>query len=160
MTDGDIMRQQGWTGPLPGEDATVDDRPEYMKTEVVLKTYDTGKLGMSPEQVAEVNSVRRVPVDYDYSSLNWDFLHMMAQIAAYAKEKYGSAEQYTDGRLEDDKSPLTHICGHLREYARRQPYDHFNEDTAYHLAAIAYNAMIEYYYLHHGGPTAPGVFYE
>lgn len=92
----------------------------------------------------EIKSQRN-PVNYLYHLLNWDFIKMMAEIANYADQKYGSAEQYREPRLERDKSPLNHIPEHFREYVTGSSHDKF-EDPRYHLAAIAYNAMMEYYY--------------
>lgn len=90
--------------------------------------------------------VKRVPVDYRYDALNVDFIHMLAEIAAYADGKYGAAENYVDAELRGDKSPVNHMYEHLREYCKGSPYDHFEGSPARHLAAIAYNAMMEYHY--------------
>jgi len=102
-------------------------------------------------------NVKRQPVNFRYDSLNWEFLKLLAEIGHYASEKYGSPEQYTNGRLEGEKSPINHIPEHLRSYIAREPHDHFG-DIKYHLAAIAYNCMIEYFYLTHGGPTVTSAF--
>lgn len=83
----------------------------------------------------------------------------MAEIAHYADGKYGSVEQYTDGRLEGDKSPLNHIADHLRQYVTQRRHDKFG-DLSHQLAAIAYNAMMEFYYLQHGGPTVADTLYK
>lgn len=91
--------------------------------------------------------VKRVPVDFDYSALNWDFLKQMAQIPPYATEKYGAWQQYSHARLEGEKSPENHIVEHLRSYMLGEPYDKFDGDVGRHLAAIAYNAMMAWYYL-------------
>ena len=71
----------------------------------------------------------------------------MAQIAYYAglPEKYGRPEQYTDSRLVGDRCPVNHIAEHLRQYVTGEEHDHF-KDRRFHLAAIAYNAMMEFYY--------------
>ena len=103
--------------------------------------------------------VKRQPVNYAYQALNWNFIKLMAEIANYAADKYGSAEQYTNGRLEGQRSPLNHIAEHMRAYMARECHDHF-EDLDHQLAAIAYNAMMEFYYLHHGGPTTPDILYN
>jgi hypothetical protein len=89
--------------------------------------------------------VKRQPVDFRYDALNWDFIKLLAQIAHYAAGKYGAAEQYTGARLTEDKSPINHIYEHLRQYQTGENHDHFG-DPAFHLAAIAYNAMMEFYY--------------
>jgi hypothetical protein len=88
---------------------------------------------------------KRVPVDYIYHQLNWDFIHGMAQIASYAHGKYGSVQQYADSRLAGEKSPVNHMAAHLKQYITGEKHDHFQTMEA-HLLAIAYNAMMEYYY--------------
>jgi hypothetical protein len=103
------------------------------------------------------DNVKRQPISYLWSSLNWEFLRLLADIASYAEGKYGAAEQYTEGRLVGDKSPVNHMFEHLRAYIAREPHDRYG--TAEHqLAAIAYNAMMEYFYLKHGGPTVTAAF--
>lgn len=87
---------------------------------------------------------RRLPVDYRFDSLNWEFVKLMAQIAHYAGEKYGRPENYVNSRLEGEKDPLNHMLDHYRAYLAGEPHDHFGNPT-YHLAAIAYNAMMACY---------------
>jgi hypothetical protein len=79
----------------------------------------------------------RHKVGYRYDALNVDFLKRMAEIAAYAGEKYGVPEQYTTSRLVEDRSPINHIYEHLRQYQLGETYDHFDGDPRYHLAAVA-----------------------
>jgi hypothetical protein len=92
-------------------------------------------------------TVKRHPVDFDYNAINPDFLHRMARIAAYAAEKYGSWEQYRDARLRGDKSPINHIFGHLKAFRLGERYDRFDGDPRWHLVAVAYNCMMEYFYV-------------
>ncbi len=114
------------------------------------------KFGVSdPSSAGEEGSLqkqtKRDPVDFRYDALNWDFIKMLAQIASYASGKYGSAEQYKHSRLEGEKSPFNHIQEHMRQYFfEGVDHDHFG-DPRFHLAAIAYNAMMEYYYHTHFG---------
>ncbi len=89
---------------------------------------------------------KRVPVDFRYDAVNPTFLHWMARIGAYADKKYGAWEQYTGARLLGDKSPVNHIFDHLRKYQVGEKYDHFDGDVRWHLVAVAYNAMMEFYY--------------
>lgn len=98
------------------------------------------------------NKPTRHPVDYRYDALNHDFIKLLAKIASYAAGKYGSAEQYATARLEGEKSPINHIYEHLRAYQAGEEHDHF-EDPVYHLAAIAYNCMMEALYLKKFGPV-------
>jgi len=106
-----------------------------------------------------VKSAKRQPVDHQTHRLNWQFIILMGKIAHYAAEKYGSVEQYTDSRLEGEKSPINHIIGHIADYCARKPHDKFG-DLKMQLAAIAYNAMMEFWYLEHGGPTVPEGLYK
>lgn len=90
-------------------------------------------------------AVKRVPVDFDYQGLNWTFLKWMAKIVKYADEKYGSWSQYTKGELTGNRSPMNHIIEHWRSYLAGEPYDHFDGDPRWHLAGIAYNAMMQFF---------------
>lgn len=89
----------------------------------------------------------RVPVNFNYTGLNWDFIKLMAEIPPYADEKYASWTQYTHARLEGEKSPENHIVEHLRQYMMGEPYDKFDGDVGRHLVAIAYNSMMAWFYL-------------
>jgi hypothetical protein len=90
---------------------------------------------------------KRVAVDYRYDAINPDFLKWLARIGGYAAEKYGSWEQYRDARLTGEKSPVNHIYEHLRSFVTGEAYDHFDGDVRWHLVAVAYNAMMEFYYV-------------
>jgi hypothetical protein len=105
---------------------------------------DTSEKGMS--------EAIRIPVDYRYDAINPTFLKMLARIGSYADQKYGAWEQYTRKRLVGEKSPVNHIQEHLRAYVTGEPYDHFDGDPRWHLAAIAYNAMMAYFYHSKWGP--------
>lgn len=92
-----------------------------------------------------MTETKREPVNYLYSSLNWNFIKGLAEIARYAEDKYGSAEQYRHTRLTGEKAPLNHVLEHYRSYLAGEPHDRFG-DPVYHLYAMAYNVMIEFYY--------------
>lgn len=120
--------------------------------------YDDAKSEAPPTPPASAQP-KRQPVDHMTANLYWPFIIMMGRIAKYAQDKYGSVEQYADGRLEGEKSPINHIAGHIAEYVRRKPHDRFGT-LQMQLAAIAYNAMMECVYLDQGGgPTVPGKLY-
>lgn len=111
-------------------------------------------------QISETPVVKRSPVDHMTANLYWPFIIMMGKIAMYAQMKYGSVEQYADGRLVGEKSPINHIAGHISEYVQRKPHDKFG-NLQMQLAAIAYNAMMECVYLDQGGgPTVPSKLYD
>lgn len=110
--------------------------------------------------VAAEPKVKRLPVDHMTANLYWPFIIMMGKIAMYAQTKYGAVEQYADGRLVGEKSPINHIAGHISEYVQRKPHDKFG-NLQMQLAAIAYNAMMECVYLDQGGgPTVPSKLYD
>lgn len=98
-----------------------------------------------PPIVEDRRKVKRIPVTFLYNKLNWDFLKMMAEIAHYAEEKYGAAEQYTGAELVGEKSPMNHMAEHMRQYLVGEPHDRYGK-VEYQLASIAYNAMMEFYY--------------
>lgn len=89
---------------------------------------------------------KRIPVNYRFDAINPVFLKWMARIGDYADKKYGAWEQYTQARLVGEKSPINHIYEHLRAYQIGEPYDHFDGDSRWHLVAVAYNAMMEFFY--------------
>jgi len=106
--------------------------------------------GMKAEAPNATGKPNRNPVMFRFDGLNWDFIKLLAEIAHYADNKYGSCEQYSTGTLDKEKSPVNHIAEHLRQYVTGAPHDHFG-DRIYHLAAIAYNAMMEALYLRRFG---------
>lgn len=99
------------------------------------------------------SKVIRVPVKYRYDALHPEFLKMLAEIGAYADEKYGSCTRYLESRLIGDADPINHIYEHLREVRMRIPYDHFDGDVRRHYAAIAYNALMAWVAETKWGPT-------
>lgn len=105
---------------------------------------------MGDNQVVVDGLVKRHPVDFLYNKLNWDFIKLLAQIAQYAEGKYGAAEQYREAELTGDGSPMNHMAEHMRAYMAGESHDHFGGQE-YQLAAIAYNAMMEYFYFKQRG---------
>lgn len=98
----------------------------------------------NPEHVDQPAKAQRQPVDERWDILNPFFLKWMARLAHYGVEKYGDFN-YIRGRLVGDRSPINHIQKHLAEYVSGTPYDHFDGDRRWHLVAIAYNAMMEFF---------------
>ena len=92
----------------------------------------------------------RDKVVYRYDILYWNFIHAMAEIGAIGAEKYGEFNYQKPG-LERDKSPINHIANHLREFIEKVPYNHKEVGNAkkYHLAAIAFNAMMQFWHEDH-----------
>lgn len=104
----------------------------------------------------------RHPVNYRYDALNPEFEKMLAMIASYADEKYGDCHLYArlEERLRGEKSPINHMREHMRQYVMQEPYDKFDGDLGWHLAAIAYNAMMELFYLRKFGTVKHGLVLE
>lgn len=103
------------------------------------------------------DKAKRNPVDYAYDAINPQFLRWMAKIAARADEVYDSWANYKKSRLEGKNGPINHIYEHLRAFRENEPYDHFDKDVRWHLVGIAYNAMMEFYYVTRYGYVSPWV---
>lgn len=82
-----------------------------------------------------------------YDILDPDFEEMMAKIAHFGAVKYGEFNWHKS-RLTGDQGPMNHIRKHYKSYMKGEPYDHheLGKDRKIHLAAIAFNAMMEYWY--------------
>lgn len=82
-----------------------------------------------------------------YDILDPDFEEMLAKIAHFGAVKYGDFNWHKS-RLTGDQGPMNHIRKHYKSYMKSEPYDHpeLGEDRKIHLAAIAFNAMMEYWY--------------
>jgi len=126
-------------GHASSHEAYVDDRVTGEPL------YAWARLRLSEMSTATSPKVKRVPVNFRYDCLNPTFIKMLAKIGHYAAEKYGSWEQYANARLIGEKSCVNHIYEHLRQYVEGEPHDKFG-DTRWHLAAIAYNAMMAFLY--------------
>jgi hypothetical protein len=84
---------------------------------------------------------------FRYDILSGQFLYEMARIANYGAEHYGDFN-WCKSRLTGEKGPINHIYDHIRKYQENEPYDHteIGTERKIHLAAIAFNAMMEYWY--------------
>lgn len=85
------------------------------------------------------------PLRYDI--LDPEFEELMARVADYGAKKYGDFNWHRS-RLTGDKGPMNHIRKHWKSYMLNEPYDHPELGThrKMHLVAIAFNAMMEFYY--------------
>jgi hypothetical protein len=92
----------------------------------------------------------RVSHPLRYDILDPAFLEALARIADYGAKKYGDFN-WQKSRLSGDKGPINHIYKHLKSYRLNEPYDHpeIGTDRGMHLAAIAFNALMEFYYCTH-----------
>lgn len=92
----------------------------------------------------------RDPVSYRYDLLDPEFLYAMASIAAYGAEKYGD-RNWQKSRLKGAGNPINHLHAHLANYQVGANYEHaaVGIDPKFQLAAVAFNAMIEFWYEGH-----------
>lgn len=88
--------------------------------------------------------INRDPVTYRYDVLYWNFIHAMAEIGHIGAEKYGDFNYQQSGLIRE-KSPVNHMANHLRQYINREHHDKLG-DVKYQLAAIAFNAMMEFWH--------------
>jgi hypothetical protein len=86
--------------------------------------------------------------------LDPDFLLAMNDIGQYGYEKYGSVSFYAQAQRGDHRRPndrlstseiIKHAQIHGQEYSIGLQHDHFQTLT-HQLAAMSFNAMMEYYY--------------
>lgn len=97
-----------------------------------------------------MNVAKRHAVTYRHDALHPEFLQFMAAIAGYAGEKYGAPLQYLDSRLVGSNGPVNHARNHIGEFQMGKEHDHFGSDIRWHLAAAAYNLMMEFAYITYG----------
>jgi hypothetical protein len=87
------------------------------------------------------------PIRYDI--LDPEFLEALAKIADYGAKKYGDFN-WQKSHLSGDKSAVNHIYKHLKSFRLEEPYDHpeiAGDGKEMHLVAIAFNAMMEFYWV-------------
>lgn len=116
-------------GPDPGPDPTN-----------LIRTYERELV-----DAAKTLAAKRLPVDFDYTTLYRPFLHAMAQIGHYGAVKYGR-DNWMLSPWTNDKSPQNHLEGHLTELAHGKPHDHFHT-LRHQIAAIGFNAMMMFYWM-------------
>lgn len=131
------------------KDVTQDEAKKFAEAVAEMRTMEA-----QTDALKEQKGGRRDAVQFRYDLLNWDFLAGMAVVAAYASTKYDDTPtqpwgelNYQQHELAGEKSPLNHIGHHYHQYITGQPYDKFDKDRGWHLIAIAYNAMMAFYYL-------------
>lgn len=95
---------------------------------------------------------KRNPSGVRYDILIPEFLYAMAKIGAVGVQKHNEdpdkPPNYQLSRLIGDRGPVNHMYEHLGNYQIGASYDHAGVGThkKYHLAAIAFNAMMEFWY--------------
>ncbi len=102
--------------------------------------------------ICENPTAKRDPIRFRFDILDPEFLQALAAIADYGAKKYGE-RNWKKSRMIDDRSPVNHIARHLLLYEQNVPYDHKevldSHERKLHLAAIAFNAMMEFWYESH-----------
>lgn len=95
----------------------------------------------------EEKEAKRNSTNVRYDVIMAEFEKTLAQIGHYGAETYGDLN-WQKSRLRGGKGPVNHIRKHLTDYRLGEPYDHpeIGTDKKIHLAAIAFNAMMEFWY--------------
>lgn len=88
----------------------------------------------------------RSSVEYRFDIIDKYFFYAMAQIARLGSSKYGDYN-WKKSRLVGDASPLNHAYMHLMQYEKKELHD--LGGYQFHLAAAAFNLMMEYWYACH-----------
>jgi hypothetical protein len=99
--------------------------------------------------VTETLIAKRISHPLRYDILDPEFLEILAKIADYGAKKYGDFN-WQKSHLEGDKSTINHIYKHLKSFRMNEAYDHpeiAGAGKEMHLAAIAFNAMMEFYWV-------------
>ena len=116
-------------------------------TNQLCENLSLTRITRSKEQESEA---KRDPAGVRYDILDPIFEELMAKIAHYGAEHYGDLNWHKS-RLQGDKSPMNHIRKHITAYLKDESYDHpeVGAGKEIHLAAIAFNAMMEFWYATH-----------
>lgn len=90
-----------------------------------------------------------------FPNLDMDFIKIMNALGEYGSQKHGDQSFQArrirgDSREGYDRMKTSELARHAREhfdaYMRGEVHDHFG-DLDFQLAAVAFNAMMEFYYL-------------
>lgn len=87
--------------------------------------------------------------DHAPQTLDVDFLKTMSEIGALGLKKHGDHHYQTVSERPLGRNMIEHINGHLKSYTESRPHDDLVEQR-YHLAAAAFNCMMEYYWFVRG----------
>jgi hypothetical protein len=133
---GEIINQQPYETEPHNKQHHVNEKDCYTS---ITKGWNIGTLSKG--------EAKRNPTPFRYDILDPSFLRTMAEIGHYGAEKYGELN-WQKSRLTGEKGPVNHMYKHLGAYQLGLPYDHkeIGEERRIHLAAIAFNALMEYWY--------------
>jgi hypothetical protein len=142
-------------------DCGQDDRgfelgPAHMKADPDgdwVRYEDYAALQQENAQLREEVAKLKQPVSESYPHLFPAFLAAMNGIGQYGAEKYGKRSFQARAALNDrerDKRTSSqtiadHAADHFNQYLAHTAHDHFGTDV-HQLAAVAFNAMMEYYF--------------
>lgn len=99
------------------------------------------------DQPEPIKGAKRNPVDYLFQALDWNFIKALGQLAKYGADKYDDKDgtiNWKKSPLQRDKSPINHMVNHTTEYilGNKHPLG----SPKWHLVAIAFNAMMEFFW--------------
>lgn len=98
-----------------------------------------------PKQIKQEDAkAKRDDVIYRYDLLVPQFIEALAMLGSYGANKYGD-RNWEQSRLTGGKGPVNHMYNHLVEFQMGTPHEFFGTSRG-HLVAIAYNAMMEFFY--------------
>lgn len=123
------------------------EKHRYIPTSKEDRNCRTCRLGITEHFESSTETAKRNSTSFRYDILDPEFLEVMAKIGHYGAEKYEELNWHKS-RLTGEKGPVNHMYKHLGQYTRNKPYDHkeIGEERKIHLAAIAFNAMMEFWY--------------
>ena len=132
------------------------DKPELYDDPPITTSSTTSSLYDAARSNAPETLAKRDKRSFRYDIISGSFLYAMAQIANYGVEHYGEGN-WMKSRLVGNSSPINHMMAHIVKYQQNEPYDHLEigAERRIHLAAIAFNAMMEYYYECHPELNGP-----
>ena len=100
-----------------------------------------------PLIMESTTEAKRNSTSFRFDIIDPNYIRMMAQIGDYGAKLYGDFN-WQKSRLSGNKSPINHILKHTTAYIIGEPYDHpeLGLHRKIHLAAVGFNAMMEFWY--------------
>lgn len=118
----------------------------------VLEVQEHNDFDQTPNRI--IPKATRISVNYNFAKLHWPFWKAIAIMGHYGTEKYDKGQEtpnYQISKLTGEKSAINHLSNHLLEYTLGNK--HPLGDSRWHLVAIAFNAMIEFFWYEKEGPV-------
>lgn len=103
-----------------------------------------------------LEQAKRDDKGYRFDILDPSFLRTLGKIADFGAKKYGDLN-WQKSRMIGHADPCNHILDHLTKYKLNDPYDHkeIGSERKFHLVAIAFNAMMEFWWEEHPDASNP-----